>query len=126
MKDKMKRSMLQIYVKGSDKALPFYKEAFDAEVISSYPNENGTYCHAELDIYGQVFALAEATFDTPETGNVMQFCLHFGEGKENLVKKAYDVLKDNAEIIYPLGECDYSPLMVDLIDKYSVRWCIFV
>lgn len=56
----------------------------------------------------------------------MQFCLHFGEGEENIVKKAFEVLKDDAEILFPLGPCDYSPYMTDLIDKFGVRWCLFV
>lgn len=122
----MLRSMMQIYVKQSDKAVECYKQAFDAELVSSYPNEDGTFYHAELDVYGQILAVSEANTEHSNTGNVMQFCLHFGEGKESFVTKAYDVLKDGAEILYPLGSCEYSPLMVDLIDKFGVRWCIFV
>jgi len=122
----MKRSMMQIYVKQSDKAVELYQKAFDADLEASYPFEDGTYMHAELNIYGQILAVSETGDKETVTGNTMQFCLHFGEGKEALVRKAYDVLKDGAEIIYPLGKCDYSPLMADLTDKYGVRWCIFV
>ena len=60
------------------------------------------------------------------TGNTMQFCLQFGEGEEALVRKAYDILKEGAEIRHPLGACDFSPLMADLIDQFGVRWCLFV
>ena len=56
----------------------------------------------------------------------MQFCLHFGEGNESVVQEIYEILKDGADIIYPLGPIDYSPMLLDLIDKYGVRWCIFV
>ncbi len=41
--------------------------------------------HAELNVYGQILAVAED----------------------------------------PLGPCPFSKLMVDIIDKYGVRWCIF-
>jgi PhnB protein len=56
----------------------------------------------------------------------MQFCFHFGEGKEEAVQKAYDLLKDGAEILYPLGPCFFSSYMFGLIDKFGVNWCIFV
>lgn len=122
----MYRSMLQVYVKNSDKAAILYQEAFDAVMVASYPQADGTYMHAELDIYGQIFALSETFEEERITGNTMQFCLHFGKGKEKLVQKAYDKLKDGADIICPLGPCTYSVMMTDLIDKYGVRWCIFV
>ncbi|WP_242861775.1 hypothetical protein [Bittarella massiliensis (ex Durand et al. 2017)] len=54
----MKRAMMQVYVKGSDEAVPFYQRAFDAELISSYQNGDGTYYHSELAFEGQVLAVA--------------------------------------------------------------------
>lgn len=121
------RSMMQVYVKGSDKAVELYQKAFNAELGANYPHADGTFMHAELNVYGQILAISEADKNEERnTGNVMQFCLHFGDGKEDLVQKAYDVLKDGAEIIGPLGPCEFSSLMVALIDKYGVYWCIFV
>jgi len=117
---------MQIFVKGSDKALAFYQNAFDAKVVCSYPNLDGTLMHSELDVYGQILAVSELTEKTTLTGNTMMFCLHFGEGKETIVQKIYDELKDEAEIISPLGPCSYSPLEADLIDKFGIRWCVFV
>ena len=123
----MLRSMMQTYVKGSDKAVELYQKAFDAELGASYPHYDGTFMHAELNVYGQILAISEALKNKERiTGNTMQFCLHFGEGKEELVQKAYNTLKDGAKILYPLSPCEYSTLMADLIDKYGVRWCIFV
>lgn len=122
----MHRTLMQIYVRRSDKAVRLYQKAFDADLTASYTNEDGTYMHAELDIYGQILAVSEADNEERITGNTMQFCLHFGKGKEEKVKKAYDVLKEGAKIIYPLGPCNYSVLMADLVDRYGVRWCIFV
>lgn len=124
----MKRCMLQAYVRGSDRAAEHYQKAFDASLVSSRLNEDGTYYHAELDIYGQILALSEADVDAGKlvTGDSMQFCLHFSEWEETLVRKAYDVLKEGAYILHPLGACDFSPLMADLIDQFGVRWCLFV
>ena len=123
----MHRSMMQIFVRGSDKAAALYQKAFDAELVASYPHADGTFMHAELNVYGQILAVSEALKDEERiTGTTMQFCLHFGKGKEELVHKAYNALRDGAKILYPLSACDYSALMVDLIDMYGVRWCIFV
>lgn len=122
----MYRSMLQVYVKRSGKAFEFYKKVFDAKEVCCYPNADGTLMHSELDIEGQIFAIAELSDDNVNTGNTMQFCLHFGEGKEDVVQKIYDMIKDEAKILSPLDKCDWSPLMTDIIDKYGIHWCIFV
>lgn len=127
----MKRSMMQAYVVGSRDAVALYQKAFDAVLISSYPNKDGTFFHSELDIQGEVLAVAERNSKSYQkgeanTGNVMQFCLHYGEGKEAEVRKAYDVLKEGATILVPLAPCMFSPLMADFIDKYGIRWCLFV
>ena len=127
----MKRSMMQAYVTRSDEAVALYQEAFDAALLCSYPNEDGTFFHAELDIEGEILAVAE---QNPEylmngetvTGNAMQFCLHYGEGNEEKVQKAYEVLKMDAKILVPLAPCEFSSLMTDIIDKYGIRWCLFI
>lgn len=128
----MKRSLMQVYVMGSDKAVTFYQNAFDAALVCSYPNNDGTLMHAELDIQGQILAIAERNSENAVqceetmTGNTMQFCLQYGEGHEDMVTKAYEILKTDAKIIVPLAPCEYSPLMAALIDKYGISWCIFV
>lgn len=38
-----------------------------------------------------------------------------------MVKQAYEMLKEDSEILFPLGPCDFSPLMADFIDKFGVR-----
>lgn len=98
--------MMQIYVKSSDEALDFYQRAFNAKVVCSYPNSDGTLAHSELDIYGQILAITELNDDDTVTGNTMQFCLHLGEGKDSIIRKIYDALEDGAKILYPLGECE--------------------
>jgi PhnB protein len=117
--------MMEAIVKNSIEAVAFYQRAFNAKLTADYKNEDGSYAHAELDVYGQTLAIMELT-DDAIIGNTMMFCLHFGEGKEDLVKKAYDVLTEGAKIISALEPCEYSPLQTDIIDKFGVRWCIFV
>lgn len=122
----MKRSMMHAYLKDTGKAVAFYQKAFNAELVASYPNPDGTYYHAELDIYGQIFSLSEAEYSKPETGNTMQFCLHFGEGDEELILKIYNVLKEDAKFVQPPASTDWSPLMAGVIDKFGVNWGIFI
>ena len=38
------------YVQRSDKAVELYQKAFNAKIIDTYPGDDGTYYHAELDI----------------------------------------------------------------------------
>ena len=122
----MLRSMMQIYTVGSNKAVELYKEAFGATVGTAYPNEDGTYMHVELDVFGQCVAIMELPSDTALTpGNTMQFCLHFGAGNADKIHKAYAVLKDGAEIFNPPEPCPFSPLMFGLIDKFGASWCVF-
>lgn len=121
----MRRSMMQVYVKGSVEAVELYKRAFDAEVMCVYSDEKGGYMHSELNAFGQIIAVSER-FENTLCGNNMQFCFHFGEGSEEIIKRAYDVLKEDAAECSPLGECDYSPCQFTLIDKFGVSWCLFV
>ena len=89
----MLRSLMQIYVKGSVEAVKLYKEAFNAEILGLYPDDNGGYMHSELNAYGQILAVSELNEDMV-LGNTMQFCFHFGAGGEKHVRQAYDILKE--------------------------------
>ena len=122
----MERTLMQIYVKGSPEAVELYQKAFNTTLGYHVKQEDGTFYHSELNVYGQVISVAERTDnDDSVTGNTMQFCLQFSEEEEDLLKKAYDILSDNAKILFPLGPCDYTDHMADLIDKFGVRWCLF-
>jgi len=99
----MYRSMMQVFVKGSDKAVEFYQKAFDAKIISAIPKEDGTYMHAELDVYGQILAISESDSKETNPGNTMMFCLHFGNGNADKVYKIYEVLKEGAQPHEPIG-----------------------
>lgn len=122
----MRRSAIQVFVKESVKALEFYRKAFDAKVLCTHLYSDETLSHSELDVYGQIMMVSELIEENAITGNTMMFCLHFEEGKEDIVLKIYDILKDEAKIISSLGPCDYSPFEADLIDKFGIRWCIFI
>ena len=122
----MERTLMQVYVKGSAEAVELYQKAFNTTLGYNVVHEDGTFYHSELNVYGQIISVAERTDDADSiTGNTMQFCLQFSKEEEDLLKKAYDILSDNAKILFPLGPCDYTDHMADLIDKFGVRWCLF-
>ncbi len=127
----MFRTLLQIYVKGSNEAFEFYKRAFDAQIGYQGFDENGVVIHRELNVCGQAIAVGEANDTTSAggekrvTGNTMQFCIQFGEGQEDKVRKAYEILLEGSEIITPFGKLSFCPCGVELIDKYGVWWCLF-
>ena len=116
--------MMQVFVKGSKEALELYKKAFNADVLCEYPDGNGGYMHAEINAYGQVIAISEIEEEV-NPRNTMMFCFDFGEGGEDKVRRAYEVLKENAIACSPIGKCDYSPCQFVLTDKFGVVWCIF-
>lgn len=121
----MRRTLMQIFVKGSAEAVKFYQRAFDAPLVVGYKNNDGSYMHAELDVYGQILAVSEED-NNRTNGNRMQFCLHFENDEKDKLTRAYDVLAENAqEICDPLGPCAYSPHMASLIDRFGIFWCIF-
>ena len=60
---KLHRSMFQLYIRDADKALEFYKKAFDAtpsEYDQIYYGDDGKIDHCEINVYGQVVALSES------------------------------------------------------------------
>lgn len=124
----MKRSMMQAYVKESQNAVDTYLKAFDAQLGFYVVSDNGGYYHAEINIDGTVLAISDVSYseDKTESGNVMQFCLQYEPSEVEKVKRAYDVLKIEAMIYNELGPCDYSALMADFIDRFGVRWCLFI
>lgn len=119
---KMKRSLMQIYVKGSVEAVAFYQRAFDAKLVDGHL-ENGIYYHAELDVDGQIIAIAERKC---KKGENMQFCLNFNLDEKDKVTKAYEVLKEGSKKTSPPDSCSWSPYVFGGIDKFGINWCIYI
>ena len=54
----------------------------------------------------------------------MNFCVIYQN--EEPVKKAYEILKEDANILLPLGSLPWSSCCANLIDKFGVFWYIAV
>jgi PhnB protein len=58
-------------------------------------------------------------------GNNVQLCLNFSREEADKVKKAYEVLNEDAIKPGTLESVDFSPCLFSLIDKFGVSWCLF-
>jgi PhnB protein len=58
-------------------------------------------------------------------GNTMQLSFELGNNNEEIIKKAYEALKNGAKIESPLGSCEWSPCIFGLIDKFGVNWLLY-
>jgi len=118
----MTRTLMQIYAKGSGEAVALYQKAFDAKLVVGQPGAD-TYDHAELDVCGQIVAVAERK---GKAGTNMQFCLQFGLDEKDKVTRAYEVLKEGAKKVTPPDSCEWSPYVFGIVDKFGVNWCIYI
>ena len=120
---------MQVYVKGSDKAVELYQRAFGAVMGYSVRNSDGTYLHAELMRNGEFFlAVSEAgdNFNTEVIPKypVMNFSVEFEN--EEAVRKAYQVLSENSPICTSIRVLPWSDCCADIVDRFGVYWYITV
>ncbi len=121
----LRRALFQVYVRGCDEAIALYSSAFGAECTTLVRDPgDGSVVHAELDVLGQVVALSERRGE-PVVGTTMQFALHLGEGGQGFAGRAYEVLKEGADVSDPIGPTFYSSCMFSLVDRFGVSWCLF-
>ena len=121
----MPMTKLQLYLKNCDQAIELYQKAFDAAVDAIYRNESNLIAHAEINVFGQCVAFMEQESDCI-IGNTMQFCFYFNKGDEEIIKRAYYILKDGAKVELPLGSCEWSSLIFCLVDKFGVNWLLCI
>ena len=124
----------QVYIKGSAEAVELYMKAFGAELGYNVRNDDGSYYHAELSMDGRpMLAVSEAKSDigiadkskyTPECYPPMQFGVTLSGERD--VAMAYDILKEGANILLPLGKLPWSDCCASLVDKFGVCWYLSV
>ena len=129
------RTVFMAYLTGSIEAVDFYCGAFNAEKACFKAGDDDFYAHAEIKIGEQVvMAICDTRYYKKyheresgrkfKTGDNMEFWIAFDD--EQSLRRAYDVLKDNAEIHTPLAPCEWSKLMAQLTDKYGISWMLNV
>ena len=123
---------LQAYLHGSIAAVELYQKAFGATLGYHERHPDGTFLHAELYVDGELLlAVSEANNTLAKDSRMkfsatsypaMNFCVTLKN--ERAVEKAYDVLQEDANILYPLGSLPWSRCCANLIDRFGVFWYI--
>lgn len=120
----------QVYVRGSVEAVEMYCKAFGVEIRFQVKDERGVYAHCELTVNGQLFlAVSEAPEESDVSKKTVWQTMAFNVydmGSEEVVRKAYDTLREDGTVIDPLGPCDWNPYCSNLIDKFGVFWWIAI
>ncbi len=119
-----------VFFKGNCReAIELYKKAFNAEVLTIIKNtESGKenqILHAEIKIHEQKlmmndFGNSQGIFMPDGYQLVVQF------NHINHLEKAYAEFAENSTILFPKQPTDYSPCVVQFIDKFGTRWAFMV
>ena len=120
---------IQVYAKGSVEAVEFYQRAFEASLGYNVKHPDGTYLHAELIMNGRSFlAVGEAGDNFVRDVFPKYPAMSFGMvlDNEEAVRKAYDVLSENAAVCTPLRVQPWSDCCADLVDRFGVYWYLTV
>ena len=118
-----------------EEAITLYTQAFGAEVgcLLRYsgrnkadwdreltPEQENYIYHAELFIAGQRIMMCD-NLDVPfQKSTALSLVITF-DTKEEVIK-AYDVMQEGSETIYPMHSTTYSSCEVALIDRFGFRW----
>ena len=131
---------LLLFENNCEDAIRVYQEAFNADlsVMMKYSDantENDEFVlknesekeliyHAQLDFNGQRIILADNLFDKQPRGHTIYLVAFFKT--EIAVRRAFDILSDEAIILSEPKSLDYTPCVAGLIDKFGIRWDLMV
>ena len=116
-------------------AIKLYQKAFDAKVGSLLrysdanksdwdkklsPEQEKYIYHAELFIGDQRIMLCDNLDVNLVKSTALSLTITFDTKEE--VKRAYEILQEDSQTIYPIQSTSYSSCMVVFIDKFGFRW----
>ena len=119
--------LFMAYIADTIKAVDFYCKAFNTTSKKCFKasDNDDFYGHAEIEINDKIIlGLSDTAYCNKEfpKGNNMEFWLIFDD--EQALHRTYDLLKEEAEIHYPLSPCEWSNAMASLTDKYGINWLL--
>ncbi len=118
-----------------EEAIKLYQKAFDAKVGSLLrysdanksdwdkklsPEQEKYIYHAELFIGDQRIMLCDNLDVNLVKSTALSLTITFDTKEE--VKRAYEILQEDSQTIYPIQSTSYSSCMVVFIDKFGFRW----
>jgi PhnB protein len=126
--DSYRRVTPCLIVRGGDKALKFYAEAFGATEWLRFPNPDGTVAHAEIEIGDSVVMVAEASREEgtkapPPDGlpGSPAFLYVYVEDVDDVVARA---VKLGAQLQRPPQDQFYGDREGYIIDPFGHGWTI--
>jgi len=107
------------------KAITLYEKAFNvkAEVMPNREAENLVE-HAKFKIGNDAIFLCDAQYPV-KTGDNMMIATKFDATSESTTaaaKAAFDILKEDGQVIMKLEETSWNKCFGILIDKFGVKW----
>ena len=120
------RDALHLYEKafgGTISCLITYREA-DDPMYNHLLNEDQRdwIYHAELKLGDQRIIMCD-NITVPFQTSYATFLTIMCDTEED-VRKAYEVMKEGSQTIYPMEETAYSSCRVVFVDRYGIRWGI--
>lgn len=116
-----------IYFNGDcKKAIEMYGKAFDATIKTMMEDPNTQLViHAEIMIHNELLILNDfGNDDGVSKSGGYQLCVQFDNQAD--LDKAYSVLREDCTIIEDMQATEYSPCTVRFIDKFDVRWALWI
>lgn len=116
----------RLIVDGADRAIAFYRAAFDANLIERYADPDGHVAHAALSLHGAVVALADAR---AEWRNVPPHDLGGSPVILNLLVPDVDTVVDRflaagGETVFPLADQVYGHREGRFRDPFGHLWML--
>lgn len=107
-------------------AMEFYQQAFDALVLKTWDNEDGSVHVAEMEIQGALFHLHEEVLSakqiSPETVNTTTVVIGlFTHDPDKLFSQAAEA---GGVIANPMQDYDYGYRQGTLVDPFGHQWLI--
>ena len=117
----------QIYFNGDcKKAIEMYEKAFGATIKTMMEDPNTQLVvHAEIIIHDELIIMNDfGNNDGFSKSGGYQLCVQYDNEAD--LKKAYAILQEDCTIIEEMQATDYSPCTVRFIDKFDVRWGLWM
>lgn len=108
------------------KALDFYRDAFGAAELYRLPDPAGRVCHAEMEIGGALFYLADefpdygCTSPLGHNGSAVTLCLEVPNVDETVIHAQ----AAGATVVRPPADEFYGHRSATLLDPFGHRWMV--
>lgn len=119
-----------IYFNGNCKeAIKLYRKAFDAKILTIIENpESGKenqVTHAEIEIHKQKLMMNDfGNNQGVSTPSGYQLVVQFDQIDQ--LEKAYAEFAEDSTILFPMQPTEYSPCVIQFIDRFGTRWAFMV